>query len=114
MMRFKKYLKSGAVIMLLTFSFLSSFSQNTQAVEEINEHRRKQQAEFRDKKQSPLLPKDRKKFKGLNYYPIDLKYRVNAKFTRTENTELFKMKTTTSRLPEYRKYGEVSFTLDSQ
>lgn len=67
-----------------------------------------------DKSKSPLLSEDREKFKGLNYYPIDLKYRVPAKFVRTENMQLFKMKTTTTRLPEYVKYGEVLFTIDGQ
>lgn len=109
------FLKSGAPIVFLTFSFLSIFGQgDTQALKEIEDHRRKQEAEFKDKELSPLLPKDRKKFKGLNYYPVNLQYRVPAKFVLTENAVLFKMKTTTERLPEYVKYGEVHFTIDGQ
>lgn len=111
-----RFLKSGVVVLLLTFSFsvLQAQEQEVLAKKEIEAHREKQQKEFRDKNKSPLLPKDRKKFKGLNYYPIDLKYRVAAKFVRTENEALFKMKTTTSRLPDYVKYGEVHFTIDGQ
>lgn len=115
MICYKGFLKSGVLIVLLTFSFLITRAQDDLlARKEIDAHREKQQSEFRDKKKSPLLPKDRKKFKGLNYYPIDLKYRVPAKFVRTENQPLFKMKTTTDRLPEYIKYGEVHFSLDGQ
>ena len=62
-----------------------------------------------DPKESPLSKRDRRQFKGLNYFPIDLSYRVKARFVKTENPVLFKMKTTTVRLPEYSKYGEVHF-----
>jgi uncharacterized protein len=115
MILFKRSLRSGVFTILLTFCFLTAFPQDEMlAQREIEAHREKQQRELRDKKKSPLLPADRKKFKGLNYYPIDLKYRVEAKFVRTENQQLFKMKTTTDRLPEYIKYGEVHFRIDDQ
>lgn len=109
----QKILKKSGVLLLLTFCFFGSYAQDDAlARNEIEAHRKKQEAEMRDKKESPLEPKDRKKFKHLNYYPIDLKYRVAAKFVRTENQPMFKMKTTTTRLPDYVKYGEVVFTID--
>jgi uncharacterized protein len=111
----KNQLKSGVLTVLLTFFIAFGYAQeDVLAKKEIEAHRKKQESEMRNKEKSPLLPKDRKKFKHLNYYPIDLKYRVNAKFTRTENQPMFKMKTTTTRLPEYTKYGEVTFSLDGQ
>jgi uncharacterized protein len=106
--------RPGILLMFLAFSFQSFAQNDSEAIKDIEAHRKKLNGEMRDKEKSPLLPKDRKKFKGLNYYPIDLKYRVNAKFVRTENMGLFKMKTTTTRLPEYTKYGEVHFTLDDK
>jgi uncharacterized protein (DUF1684 family) len=110
----KILLKSGAIA-FLTFCFSMLQAQDEiQARKQIEEHRQKQQQEFKDKKTSPLLKSDRRKFKGLNYYPIDLKYRVNATFVKTETPDLFKMKTTTDRLPDYRKYGEVTFMIDGQ
>ena len=103
------------MVVLLTFSFWFSYGQqDAAAVAEIEAHRDKQEATFRDAKETPLLPKDRKRFKGLNYFPIDLEYRVKAKFVPSENPVFFKMKTTTSRLPDYVKYGEVHFELDGQ
>lgn len=78
----------------------------------IMEHRRKQEAEFRDKDESPLEKKDIKKFKGLNYYPINLKYRVKARFLKNDHPAPFLMKTTTTRLPEYVKYGDIYFSMD--
>lgn len=93
---------------------LTSAGQTDSAIADIKNHRKEQEAEFRNPEKSPLDKKQRKKFKGLNYFPIDLQYRVKATFVRTENPVLFKMKTTTDRLPEYRKYGEVRFTLHGQ
>jgi uncharacterized protein len=108
-------IKPGFIIMILALSFVNLLAQNNEkAVDEIEAHRKKQYKEFKDKNKSPLDQADRKKFKGLNYYPIDLAYRVNARFVKNENPVLFKMKTTTSRLPDYVKYGEVHFTLNDQ
>jgi uncharacterized protein len=76
----------------------------------VEEHRVKKHEEFLSDK-SPLPASERKKFHGLNYYPIDLSYNVKAKFVRTEKPVLFKMKTTTARLPDYQKYADVIFTL---
>jgi uncharacterized protein (DUF1684 family) len=115
MAKSKSLFGSGALFALLTFAFTPLlFAQgDEEIVKEIQEVRKKQEEEFRDKETSPLATKDRKKFKHLNYYPIDLKYRVKAKFIKTENPVFFKMKTTTDRLPDYLKYGEVHFLLDS-
>ena len=90
------------------------YGQVDSAVHEIQQHRKNQEEEFRDPKKSPLDKKLRKHFKGLNYYPIDLNYRVKATFVKIENPVLFKMRTTTDRLPEYVKYGEVHFKLDGE
>jgi uncharacterized protein (DUF1684 family) len=89
-------------------------STSDDGVKEIIAHRAKQQREMLDKVKSPLTSKDLKKFKGLNYYPIDLAYRVTGTFVLNETPVLFKMKTTTARLPDYVKYGEVHFTLHGE
>jgi uncharacterized protein len=91
-----------------------SFAQLDSVIREIEQYRMEQEAKFRDPKESPLDKKTRKRFRGLNYYPVLLDYRVKAKFVKTQNPVLFKMKTTTSRMPEYKKYGEVHFKLDGQ
>lgn len=103
------------IYLLSAFSLVVAKAQSDEAaLKEIREHREKQEAEFRDSLTSPLEKKDRKEFKGLNYYPVDLKYRVKATFVKNEHPVLFKMKTSTTRLPDYVKYGEVHFTIDGQ
>lgn len=104
------------IIRLLTLGGLAAFfssnvCQAQDGLSEIETHRKKQHAEMKSAS-SPLLKKDRRKFKGLNYYPADLSYRVKARFVKTEHAVLFKMKTTTARLPEYVKYGEVHFAIN--
>lgn len=102
---------------VLAFIFalpVTLFAQVDSAVYEIEQYRKEQEAKFRDPEESPLDKKLRKKFKGLNYYPINLEYRVTGKFVKTENPVLFKMRTTTARLPEYQKYGEIHFELDGE
>ena len=102
------------VIVVLCFHYVPLLAQLDSAIHEIELHRKKQEEEFRDPKKSPLDKKSRKNFKGLNYYLINLDYRIKATFVKTENPVLFKMKTTTARLPEYQKYGEVHFKLDGE
>ncbi|MBC8301513.1 MAG: DUF1684 domain-containing protein [Pelagibacterales bacterium] len=66
---------------------------------------------FKDASISPLKEKDLKTFKGLDFFAFDSSYVVNADLTRTPEEKSFKMKTTTDRLPEYIKYGIVTFDL---
>ena len=70
--------------------------------------------EFANPEESPLTAEDLKTFKALDFYPIDEKYRVQATFVRTPNEKTFKMKTSTTRTPEYVKYGELRFVLDGK
>ncbi len=85
--------------------------QGKQPIKGETEYQRAQNSKFKDVTESPLKDKDRKHFTGLDFFKIDSSYVVTANFKRTPNEASFKMKTTTSRLPEYVKYGELSFTL---
>jgi uncharacterized protein (DUF1684 family) len=95
----------------LVFS-TSSFSQDYKS--SIIDFQTELNKEFKDPEESPLSKKDRKKFKGLSFFPIDEKYRVKAKFERVEGAIPFKMKTTTDRLPTYEVFGIATFVIDSQ
>ena len=66
---------------------------------------------FKDASISPLKEKDLKTFKGSDFFVFDSSYVVNAALTRTPDEKSFKMKTTTDKLPEYVKYGIVTFDL---
>ncbi len=70
--------------------------------------------EFSDKKESPLTEEGLKKFKSLDFFPIDSTYRIKATFEIEKNQETFEMPTTTERLPIYKTYGKATFTIDGK
>ncbi|SDS12387.1 hypothetical protein SAMN04515667_1464 [Formosa sp. Hel1_31_208] len=101
---------------LLLFLFISTLScaQNKRPISGDTEFQQEINAEYKDATTSPLKDKDRKNFKGLEFFKFDSTFVVKATFKRTPNEEVFKMKTTTSRLPEYVKYGVITFELNGR
>jgi uncharacterized protein (DUF1684 family) len=69
---------------------------------------------FKDASRSPLKSKDLKTFDGLDFFKFDSTFIVKAKIDLTPEAKPIKMKTTTSRLAEYRQYGIVKFELDGK
>jgi uncharacterized protein (DUF1684 family) len=82
--------------------------------QQVANERKKKNVEFKTGEKSPIPRKERRKFKGLHYFPVDSTYRVEAVFVRDSSQAPFKMKTTTARLPKYVKYGELHFTLQGK
>lgn len=102
---------------LILFLLLISYNltaQNTTIIDAIKAHQATQNKQFSTKGQSPLTDQDRKQFKALDFFKIDVKYRVEATLKRTPSTNFFKMKTTTARVSEERIYGVVSFELNGK
>ncbi|MBL4605977.1 MAG: DUF1684 domain-containing protein, partial [Flavobacteriaceae bacterium] len=56
---------------------------------------------------------DLKNFKGLDFFPVDSTFIIVAKLTRTPDTPIFEMATTTDRKPLYREFGLLTFSLQS-
>ena len=102
------------LLVLLLFVSTLGCSQDKRPIAGETEFQKEINAEYKDATTSPLKEKDRKTFKGLDFFKFDSLYVVTANFKRTPNEEVFKMKTTTSRLPEYVKYGVVSFELNGK
>ena len=71
-------------------------------------------AEFRNPAESPLSAAERRDFAGLPFYPTDYRYYVEATLVRDSTARPFEMPTSTTRRPQYRKYGELHFVLDGQ
>lgn len=105
-------MKKLAFLFIITLVF--NCKQNKQPVLGETEWQKGMNADYKDASKSPLKEKDRKEFKGLDFYKFDSTYVVTAKLTRTPNEKPFKMKTTTDRLPNYVKYGVVEFKLEGK
>ncbi|MES2811881.1 MAG: DUF1684 domain-containing protein [Bacteroidota bacterium] len=104
----KKYLVS----ILFLVSFLA-VAQEKAAVTS-KEYQDNLNKEFADQKESPLDPEDFKNFKGLDFFPIDNKFIITAKFVKSKNERVFKMKTSTDRLPKYKIYGTLFFEIEGK
>lgn len=89
-------------------------TDSVKAVAEIITFQKELNEEFKNREESPLNPHDFKRFKGHSFFPVALKYRVSAKLNVTSNTPVFAMRTTTTRLPNYRIYGIAEFVLDGK
>ncbi len=71
-------------------------------------------AKFKDASKSPLTKKGLKKFKGLDFFPLNNKFKVKAKLVKTPDAPTFNFPTTTDRIAVYKKYGTVSFVIDGE
>ncbi|HZH88550.1 MAG TPA: DUF1684 domain-containing protein [Chitinophagaceae bacterium] len=101
-------------ISLLVLSTILLAQEDSSLLLESAESQKELNELYLNQETSILEIDDFKKFKGLEFYPIDSKYIVRARFIRTPNEKPFLMPTSTSRLPEYVKYGEAHFNLDGK
>lgn len=88
---------------------LTSYGQSYK--EEIKKYQEGQNKEFKDPKHSPLPKEAIEQFKELEFFPINKDYKIEASFVKKKGKK-FEMKTSTDRLPIYKKVGELSFILD--
>ncbi|MBL6447426.1 DUF1684 domain-containing protein [Fulvivirga sp. 29W222] len=107
-------IKNILITALFSTCFLTSHGQSNELTKEIEEFHKELNEEFANPEESPLTKQDLETFKSLDFFPIDLKYRIVAKFVRTPDQKPFKMATTTTRSPIYEKYGEAHFELNGQ
>src|SRR5690554_8095100 len=101
-------------ISLLVLSTILLAQEDSSLLLESAESQKELNELYLNQETSILEIDDFKKFKGLEFYPIDSKYIVRAQFIRTPNEQPFLMPTSTSRLPEYVKYGEAHFYLEDK
>ncbi|QTE23789.1 DUF1684 domain-containing protein [Polaribacter cellanae] len=99
------------IILFSIFFIISCNSQGKRPIPGETEYQKEENIRFKDASISPLKKKDLKKFKGLDFFPVDTTFIVTAKLTRTENAPIFEMATTTDRKPLYKEFGKLNFTL---
>jgi len=104
-----KKLFTAATFFIMSLCYAQDCSETAS-----KETQKKLNAEYADPKTSPLTKDDLKTFKSLDFYPVDIKYCVTAKLTRTPKEKPFYMATTKARKSLYVKYGELSFTINGK
>lgn len=105
----KKYLLIFLLFPLLIFSQKLSKEEA-----EIKKFQKELNAEYLNPKETPLRGENFKNFKQHPFFPINLKYRVTAKFEKTENAEPFDLPTSSGKTKPYREYGKATFQLDGK
>ncbi len=94
--------------------FLMSCTQEKRPLLGETDYQIEQNAKFKDATTSPLTDKDRKDFKGLEFFKFDSIYIVKAALKRTPESEWFNMKTTTERLSKERVFGQLTFEINDE
>ena len=101
---------AALTILLLSLACFAKAQESNEAgkVERFREERDKA---FRIANQTPLLPEDFLKFKGLEYFDVDTKFVVKAKLEKTSDPQIFMMPTSVGTTRKYFKYGVLTFEL---
>jgi len=102
------------LLIIVLFILISSCSQDKRPILGETDYQKEQNAKFKDATTSPLTNKDRKNFRGLDFFKFDSTYVVNAVLKRTPETEWFNMKTTTERLSKERVFGVLTFEINGE
>ena len=83
-------------------------------IKAVEQFRKEKDDFFKHHPQSPLTPEQRRAFKGLNYYPVDPKYRIVTKLERLNDSEIIEIPTTGESVQHYTKLGRIRFTIDGK
>lgn len=115
MIKLKFYLYNKVFLLAFLGSALTAYCQTPELQEayiaKVLEERRAKVAEFSDFKTSPLDSTDVLTFTSLPYYQPDPQFKVSATVTRFKKQAKFRMPTSTDRLPEYKRWGSLTFSL---
>ena len=101
--------KLTAVLCIFLFCFNCKEGKRFSTAE--SEFQTSLNALFKDASRSPLKPENLKTFKGLSFFPVDSSFVVVAKLKRTNTSNFFEMKTSTTRLSKERVFGILSFKI---
>jgi uncharacterized protein (DUF1684 family) len=104
----------GVVLLAVLGCQTSLSSEEKQIVAEIQQERVEKDSIFKEVDFSPILENDREDFKGLNYYPIDLKWRFQGPITQYDTIINDTIIGTKGDLRPARKYGYFEFELDNK
>lgn len=100
--------------MLILSPVIYGQEQDSLLVQEILDFQIEQNTHFLSKKTSPLSRKERKKFHGHSFYPVNLDYRVEAEFIRIEREDTIALQTSSGMIKFYRPYAQVRFSINGK
>lgn len=103
------------LILLISFLAISCASQPAQKeTADIKKFQNELNAEYKNPKKTPLRGSNFTDFKEHPFFPINLKYKITAKFTKTENAQSFELPTSSGKTRTYREFGKATFILEGK
>ncbi len=104
----KKYILLFLILPLWIFSQKKASKEEM----EVQKFQKELNAEYLNPKETPLRGDNFKNFKKHPFFPVDMKYRVTAKFVKTKDPKPFDLPTSSGKTKSYQEYGKATFTLD--
>ena len=102
----------SALVLLLFFNIC--FAQKKFNKNDVVKFQKKLNTEFADPKTSPLMAKDLKTFKSLEFYPINETFFVNATLVKAKGGKVVEMKESGKYTSKYTKYGTLNFKINGK
>lgn len=81
---------------------------------EIEHYQKELKEEFDHPDTTPLKEDERAGFEGIQFFPIDEDYRVQAKFVPTVNGKTYPFPTSAGKIKYYKDYGQLYFNLNNK
>lgn len=106
-------MKKLCFLFLILSLFLNAQTEK-ENIASIEKFQKELNTEYLNPKESPLRGDNLKNFKKHPFFPINLKYRVTAKFVKTENPVPFELPTSSGKFKQYQEYGKATFELDGK
>lgn len=107
-------MKKYVIILLLFPLFILSQKKVSKEIVEIKKFQKELNEEYLNPKETPLRGDNFTSFKEHPFFPVDLKYRVTAQFTKTDNAKPFDLPTSSGKTKSYREYGKAMFDLNGK
>jgi uncharacterized protein (DUF1684 family) len=104
-------LVSVAVVIIIIFYAVQGSQNNPVYRKEVEKEREEKDHFMRTSSTSPLA-KAQDTFKGLNYFPVDEKYRITADLTPVESRKAVLLPTSDGKEQRYMEYSYATFDLD--
>jgi len=97
------------IYLLIVPIFISCAGYN---LDEINSYQTNLKKEWENPETTPLKEDEKDSFQGIQFFPIDKKYILNADFTPIENGKTIPFPTSAKKIKHYKEYGKLNFKLN--
>ena len=88
--------------------------EQTAYAQSLEQQRREKDEEFKKSKDSPLRSEDRHAFRGLHYFPVDMKYRFSGAIVKNSKPETLALVTSDGHSKKAQRYGSFAFQIHGE